>query len=71
MLRRIYNYLIKYQEKRVAIWQINNLTDSQLKDIGYTRSQLHEAAYGKRTENKVKSKRSGKLYKALNAQAPV
>ena len=71
MLRRIYNYLIKYQEKRVAIWQINNLTDGQLKDIGYTRSQLREAAYGKRTENKVKSKRSGKLYKALNAQAPV
>ena len=49
MLRRIYNYLIKYQEKRVAIWQINNLTDSQLKDIGYTRSQLHEAVYGKLT----------------------
>ena len=71
MLRRIYNYLIKYQEKRVAIWQINNLTDGQLKDIGYTRSQLREAVYGKRTENKVKSKRSGKLYKALNAQAPV
>ena len=67
MLRRIYNYLIKYQEKRVAIWQINNLTDSQLKDIGYTRSQLHEAVYGKRTENKVKSKRGGKLYKAINA----
>jgi uncharacterized protein YjiS (DUF1127 family) len=67
MLRRIYNYLIKYQEKRVAVWQINNLTDSQLKDIGYTRSQLHEAVYGKRTENKVKSKRSWKLHKAFNA----
>jgi uncharacterized protein YjiS (DUF1127 family) len=67
MLGRIYNYLIKFQEKRVAIWQINNLTDLQLKDIGYTRSQLYEAVYGKRTENKVKSKRGGKLYKALNA----
>lgn len=67
MLKSIYNYLIKYQEKRVAIWQINNLTDLQLKDIGYTRSQLYEAVYGKPTENKIKSQRSGKLYKALNA----
>lgn len=67
MLQRIYDYLIKYQERRVAIWQIDNLTDEQLKDIGYTRTQLREAVYGKRSENKVKSQRSGKLYKALNA----
>jgi uncharacterized protein YjiS (DUF1127 family) len=49
MLGRIYNYLIKFQERRVAIWQIDHLTDLQLKDIGYTRSQLHEAVYGKLT----------------------
>lgn len=67
MLKRIYEYLHKYQERKVAIWQINNLTNAQLKDIGYTRQELHEAVYGKPTENKVKSQRGGKLYKALNA----
>lgn len=67
MLKRIYNYLISYQEKKVALWQIDNLTDAQLKDIGYTRSQLYEAVYGKPTQNKVKSKRSWQLYKTSNA----
>lgn len=67
MLKHIYNYLIKYQERRVAIWQIEHLSDAQLKDIGYTRSQLYESAYGKPTENKVKSKRGWQLYKASNA----
>jgi uncharacterized protein YjiS (DUF1127 family) len=67
MLKRIYNYLIKYQEKRVAIWQLNNLTNKQLNDIGLSRQEIYEAVYGKANKNKVKSQRGWKLYKTSNA----
>lgn len=71
MLKRIYDYLIKYQEKRVAIWQLNNLTDKQLNDIGLTRREIYEVVYGKANKNKVKSQRGWELHKASNAQATV
>ena len=42
MLKRIYNHIIKHQEKRAAEWQLRSLTDKQLKDIGITRGQIYE-----------------------------
>lgn len=71
MLKRILNYLIKYQERRAAYWQLQNLSDAQLKDMGLFRGQIYEAVYGEDYENEVKGERGWKLYKASNAKAPV
>ena len=32
---------------RVAYWQLQNLTDNDLKDIGVHRSEIYRLAYGK------------------------
>jgi uncharacterized protein YjiS (DUF1127 family) len=40
LLKSILNYLIRHQEARVAYWQLANLTDSELRDIGLTRGEI-------------------------------
>ncbi len=36
-----------HQQRRVAFWQLNNLTDQQLKDIGINRSDIYNVAFKK------------------------
>jgi uncharacterized protein YjiS (DUF1127 family) len=36
------------QMRRVAYWQLHNMTDKDLKDIGLNRSDIHQVAYGGR-----------------------
>lgn len=56
MLKRILDYLIKYQERRAVYWQLQNLSDAQLKDMGLFRGQIYEAVYGEDYKNEVKGK---------------
>ena len=35
------------QEKRVAYWQLQNLTDDDLNDIGVSRGEIWHKIYGK------------------------
>ena len=44
IIRRIQNS----QMKRAAYWQLHNLSDKDLKDIGLTRYDIYEIAYGRR-----------------------
>jgi len=34
------NKIIQHQERRVAYWQLINMTNEQLKDIGITRGEI-------------------------------
>jgi uncharacterized protein YjiS (DUF1127 family) len=51
MIKRLFKNMqdafIKAQEQRVAYWQLNNLTDSNLKDMGIHRSEIRRIVYGK------------------------
>jgi uncharacterized protein YjiS (DUF1127 family) len=46
MLKKIVEAFIRYQEKRVAYFQLQHLTDKQLDDLGISRHQLKEKIYG-------------------------
>jgi len=36
----------RYQMRRVAYWQLYNMTEKELKDIGVSRSDINRIAYG-------------------------
>ena len=36
------------QMRRAAYWQLHNMRDKDLKDIGLNRSDIHQVAYGGR-----------------------
>lgn len=40
MFNRIMKSIAKAQQRRVAYWQLQNLTDKDLKDIGITRGEI-------------------------------
>lgn len=42
-LKKVLAAIIKAQEKRAAYWQLNHLTDRELRDMGIGRSQIREA----------------------------
>lgn len=46
-LKAIYNAIVRTQERRVAYWQLHNMTDNDLRDIGITRGEIREALRGK------------------------
>ena len=45
MLRKLFNKITEMQRRRTAYWQLQNLTDQQLHDIGVSRSEIYRAAY--------------------------
>ena len=46
MFRRLIKKLQDHQMRRVAYWQLNNMTERELKDSGVSRSDVHRIAYG-------------------------
>tara|TARA_B100000475_G_C14750600_1_gene210394 strand:+ start:378 stop:530 length:153 start_codon:yes stop_codon:yes gene_type:complete len=47
MLKRFIKALQENQQRRVAYWQLNNMSDKALKDIGITRGEIKQKFYGK------------------------
>ncbi len=45
MLRKLINKITEIQRRRTAYWQLQNLTDQQLHDIGVSRSEIYRTAY--------------------------
>jgi len=45
MLRRLLHRWEEYQKRRVAYWQLQNLTDQELNDIGITRGDIYRVTY--------------------------
>lgn len=46
MLSKFFNKLVDIQVKRAAYWQLRNLSDKQLKDIGLSRGEIYSVVYG-------------------------
>ena len=47
MFKRFIKALQESQQRRVSYWQLNNMSDSSLKDIGITRGEIKQKFYGK------------------------
>ena len=45
-LKALFNAIVRIQERRTEYWQVNNLTDKELRDIGVTGGEIWEAAIG-------------------------
>jgi len=45
MFKRFMRAIERSHSRRVAYWQLSNLTDKDLKDIGLTRSDIRRIAY--------------------------
>ena len=45
MLRNIWKAIVKAQEMRAQVWQLNNLTDAELRDIGINRCDIMRTVY--------------------------
>jgi len=46
MFKRILKKLQDHQMRRVAFWQLHNLSDTALKDIGVSRSDIRSISNG-------------------------
>jgi uncharacterized protein YjiS (DUF1127 family) len=45
MFKNLLKTLQKHQQRRVEYWQLNNLSDQMLKDIGVSRSEIKYRFY--------------------------
>ncbi len=46
MFKRIYNFIKRSQQRKIAYWQLEHMSDKQLKDIGVSRSEIWQRVYG-------------------------
>ena len=46
MFRRLIKFIQKSQERKVALWQLQNMSDMELKDIGVSRGEIYRKVYG-------------------------
>ena len=44
-LKNMCRAIIKAQEMRAQVWQLNNLTDAELRDIGINRCDIMRTVY--------------------------
>jgi len=47
MFKRFIKVLQESQQRRVQYWQLHNMSDASLKDIGVTRGEIKQKFYGK------------------------
>ena len=45
MFKRLIKAIQKNQERRVAFWQLNKMSDRELHDIGISRADIRRIAY--------------------------
>ena len=46
MFKRIYNFIKRSQQRKIAYWQLQHMSDRTLKDIGMSRSEIWHKIYG-------------------------
>ena len=46
MFTKLYKAIQRHQERRVAYWQLNNMSDKELNDMGISRGQIYEVLKG-------------------------
>ena len=47
MFKKLYKAMQRSQMRRVEYWQLNNMPDQMLKDIGITRGEIRDKFYNK------------------------
>jgi len=47
MFKKFIKAIQESQQRRVSYWQLNNMSDAVLKDIGVTRGEIKQKFYGK------------------------
>lgn len=45
MFKRFVKAIQKSQERKVALWQLQNMTDRELRDIGVSRAEIYKKVY--------------------------
>ena len=45
MFKRFVKAIQKSQERKVALWQLQNMTDRELRDIGVSRAEIQSKVY--------------------------
>ena len=45
MWNKIYKAIVKSQQRRAAYWQLQHLSDAELRDIGISRADIKRIAY--------------------------
>jgi len=45
MFKRFIKAIRKSQERKVALWQLQNMSDRQLRDIGVSRAEIQSKIY--------------------------
>lgn len=45
MFKRFVKAIQKSQERKVALWQLQNMTDRELRDIGVSRAEIKSKVY--------------------------
>lgn len=45
--KTVFDKMVAAQQRRVHYWQLMNLTDKELNDIGITKTDIKNAIYGK------------------------
>lgn len=45
MFKRFVKAVLKAQERKVALWQLQNMSDRQLRDIGVSRAEIESKVY--------------------------
>jgi len=46
MLKKMWDSIVRLQEKRAAYWMLYSMSDSQLKDVGITRGDIRRVLNG-------------------------
>ena len=46
MFTKLYKSMQRAQERKVAYWQLHNLSDRELQDMGISRGQIYEVLKG-------------------------
>ena len=52
MFKRLLNRLQYNQMRRVEYWQLNNMSDAMLKDIGISRGEIKDRFYNQEKVNR-------------------
>jgi len=46
MFTKLIKFIQEGQQRKVAYWQLHNMNDHELKDIGVSRSEIYQKVYG-------------------------
>ena len=49
MFKKLIKFIQEGQQRKVALWQLQNMSDMELKDIGVSRGDIYQKVYSKQS----------------------